>query len=102
MAAIEQDSDSFSIGQLWSDKRYRAVVTQILVITDGPLSPLAPLADEWFDVVVPAVGPFDSSVTSVAVAELMVAEVARQMGPAAVEGIDRTEAAWKAAGTFLD
>ena len=32
MAAIEQDSDRFSIGQLWSDKRYRAVVTQILVI----------------------------------------------------------------------
>lgn len=32
MAAIEQDSDSFSLGQLWSDKRYRAVVTQILVI----------------------------------------------------------------------
>ena len=32
MAAIEQDSDSFSLGQLWSDKRYRAVLTQILVI----------------------------------------------------------------------
>ena len=32
MAAIEQDSESFSIGQLWSDKRYRAVLTQILVI----------------------------------------------------------------------
>ncbi|WP_193370476.1 amino acid ABC transporter permease [Pelagibius marinus] len=32
MAAIEQDSESFSLGQLWSDKRYRAVVTQILVI----------------------------------------------------------------------
>ncbi len=32
MAAIEQDAESFSLGQLWSDKRYRAVVTQILVI----------------------------------------------------------------------
>ncbi len=32
MAAIEQDSESFSLGQLWSDKRYRAVLTQILVI----------------------------------------------------------------------
>lgn len=32
MAAIEQDSESFSLGQLWSDKRYRAVVMQILVI----------------------------------------------------------------------
>jgi general L-amino acid transport system permease protein len=33
MAAIEQDSESFSLGQLWSDKRYRAVVTQILVVS---------------------------------------------------------------------
>ena len=32
MAAIEQDSESFSLSQLWSDKRYRAVVTQILVV----------------------------------------------------------------------
>jgi general L-amino acid transport system permease protein len=32
MAAIEQDSDSFTLGQLWSDKRYRAVLMQILVI----------------------------------------------------------------------
>jgi len=31
MAAIEQDSESFSLGQLWSDKRYRAVVMQIMV-----------------------------------------------------------------------
>ena len=32
MAAIEQDSDTFSLGQLWSDKRYRAVVMQIMVV----------------------------------------------------------------------
>src|SRR3546814_16835929 len=32
MAAIEQDSQSFSLGQLWSDKRYRAVLTQIMVV----------------------------------------------------------------------
>jgi general L-amino acid transport system permease protein len=32
MAAIEQDSDRFTLGQIWSDKRYRAVVMQILVV----------------------------------------------------------------------
>ena len=32
MAAIEQDSDRFSLGQVWSDKRYRAVLMQILVV----------------------------------------------------------------------
>lgn len=93
--------------------RYRTVVYRaaqhlkdegvgLVVVTDGPLSPLAPLADEWFDVTVPAIGPFDSSVPAVAVAEIMVGEVARQMGDAAIDGIDRTEAAWHAAGTFLD
>jgi general L-amino acid transport system permease protein len=33
MAAIEQDSESFSIGRLWSDSRYRAVLMQVLVVT---------------------------------------------------------------------
>ena len=32
MAAIERDSDGFSLGQMWSDKRYRAVLMQILVV----------------------------------------------------------------------
>ena len=32
MAAIEQESEQLTLGRLWSDKRYRAVVTQILVV----------------------------------------------------------------------
>ena len=32
MAAIEQDSERFSLGQVWSDKRYRAVLMQVLVV----------------------------------------------------------------------
>lgn len=32
MAAIEQDSQQMTLGRLWSDKRYRAVITQILVV----------------------------------------------------------------------
>ena len=32
MAAIEQDSERFTLGQMWSDKRYRAVLMQILVV----------------------------------------------------------------------
>jgi general L-amino acid transport system permease protein len=32
MAAIEQDSERFSLGQIWSDRRYRAVLTQLLVV----------------------------------------------------------------------
>ncbi|NIA67187.1 amino acid ABC transporter permease [Pelagibius litoralis] len=32
MAVIEQDSEPLTLGRLWSDKRYRAVITQILVV----------------------------------------------------------------------
>ncbi|WP_299622725.1 amino acid ABC transporter permease [Pelagibius sp.] len=32
MAAIEQESEQLTLGRLWSDKRYRAVITQILVV----------------------------------------------------------------------
>ena len=32
MAVIEQDSEPLTLSRLWSDKRYRAVITQILVV----------------------------------------------------------------------
>lgn len=73
----------------------------IVAITDGPLSPLAAAADVRCDVVVPAVGPFDSSMPAVAAAELMTAAFARATTGHAVASIDRTEAAWAATDTFL-
>lgn len=74
----------------------------IVAITDGPLSPLAALTDNWCELVVPAVGPFDSSVPAVAAAELIVADVANRLRDEAGARIDRTEALWKATETFLD
>ncbi len=73
----------------------------IIAITDGPLSPLAAYADAWIGLKVPAVGPFDSSVPAVAVAELLVAHVARDLHTTATERIDRTEEMWNATGTFV-
>jgi DNA-binding MurR/RpiR family transcriptional regulator len=73
----------------------------IVAITDSPLSPLAALTNTWCELTVPAVGPFDSSVPAVALAELLVAEVAASLRDKARDHIDRTEALWKAAGTFL-
>lgn len=73
----------------------------IIAITDGPLSPLAALADSWIGLKVPAVGPFDSSVPAVAVAELLVALVGRTLQTQATERIDRTEEMWAATGTFV-
>ncbi|MEZ5174971.1 MAG: MurR/RpiR family transcriptional regulator [Acidimicrobiia bacterium] len=79
-----------------------ALGATIVAVTDGPLSPYAALADAWCDVSVPGIGPFDSSVPAVAVAEMLVAGVAAAMGEAAVASIDRTEAAWTATAAFVD
>ncbi len=73
----------------------------IVAITDGPLSPLASLTETWCALRVPGVGPFDSSVPAVALAELLVAHIARELHDSAREHIDRTEALWESTGTFL-
>ena len=73
----------------------------IVAITDGPLSPLASLTDTWCALKVPAIGPFDSSLPAVAIAELLVAHVATQLNDEATARIDRTEALWEATETFL-
>jgi DNA-binding MurR/RpiR family transcriptional regulator len=74
---------------------------EVVAITDGPLSPLASLTDTWCGLKIPAVGPFDSSIPAVAIAELLVAHVATELHETARDRIDRTEALWEAAGTFL-
>ena len=73
----------------------------IAALTDSPLSPLARAADVLCQLVVPAVGPFDSSVPAVVVSELIVAEVAAITRGDAQERIDRLEAAWAETGTFM-
>jgi DNA-binding MurR/RpiR family transcriptional regulator len=73
----------------------------IVAITDGPLSPLASLTDTWCEIRVPGVGPFDSSVPAVAIAELLVARVAVDLQSEATDRIDRIEDLWEASETFL-
>jgi len=73
----------------------------IVAITDGPLSPLATLAATWCQIDVPAIGPFDSSVPAVVVAELLVAQVAGELHDAATLRIDRIEELWDVTDTFL-
>jgi DNA-binding MurR/RpiR family transcriptional regulator len=92
--------------------RYRRQVTSaarvfadsgvtVVAITDSPLSPLAELADTWCEIEVPAVGPFDSSVPVVAIAELLVARVAKELQQDATARIDRIEALWEETEVFL-
>ena len=91
--------------------RYRRRVTEaarllaqsgatIVAITDSPLSPLVELADTWCEIEVPAVGPFDSSVPAVAIVELLVARVARDLHDQATARIDRIEALWEETKVF--
>jgi len=75
---------------------------EIVAITDGPLSPLASLTTNRCDIPIPGIGPFDSAAPVVVAAELIVARVARELGDAARERIDRLESMWRTAQTFLD
>lgn len=73
----------------------------IVAVTDSPLSPLASLTDTWCEIRVPGIGPFDSSVPAVALAELLIARVATDLHDDATDRIDRVEALWESSGTFL-
>ncbi len=92
--------------------RYRRQVTNaarvfadsgvtVVAITDSPLSPLVDLADTWCEIEVPAIGPFDSSVPAVAMAELLVSRVAKVLQEEATARIDRIEALWEKTEVFM-
>ena len=49
----------------------------------------------------PAIGPFDSSVPVVAIAELLVSQVAKDLQEEATARIDRIEALWETSEVFL-
>lgn len=74
----------------------------LIAVTDGPLSPLASLTKNWVELRIPAVGPFDSSVSSVLMSELIVAQIAHELGSKAEHHIDQLETIWRATGTYLE
>ena len=80
---------------------FAAAGVSVVAITDSPLSPLAELADTWCEIEVPAIGPFDSSVPAVAIAELLVAQVAKEVHEEATARIDRIESLWEETEVFL-
>ena len=74
----------------------------LIAITDGPLSPLASMTQNWCQLRIPAVGPFDSSLPAVLAAELIVARVADELGDAGRDRIDRLERLWQQTATYLE
>lgn len=75
---------------------------ELIAITDGPLSPLANLTEHWFEITIPAVGPFDSSVPAVAMAELLAASAAESTGVDVEDRLEQAEQMWDGLGTYLD
>lgn len=101
-AAVVFDFTRYRRTSITAARALAEIGTSIVAITDGPLSPLAPLTKNWCELKIPAVGPFDSSIPSVIAAELIVVRVVNMLGDEAHERIDRLEELWQKTGTFLN
>jgi DNA-binding MurR/RpiR family transcriptional regulator len=73
----------------------------VVAITDSPLSPLGTLAAETFLMAAEGVGPFDSLVGVIALANALVAGVAARLRQSATSRLDAIEAAWAATNALV-
>jgi DNA-binding MurR/RpiR family transcriptional regulator len=80
----------------------RAAGAALVVVTDRPMSPLADGAQAAFSAHAEGVGPFDSYVGVLALLNLLVAGVARQLQTSATDRLDRVESAWTELGALRD
>jgi DNA-binding MurR/RpiR family transcriptional regulator len=74
----------------------------VVVLTDGPLSPLAGVASHSFSVAAEGAGPFDSYVGALALLNVLTAGVADALRDSATDRLDRIEAAWREADALTD
>lgn len=75
---------------------------RIIAVTDSLLSPLAARGGLTFVVDAQGVGPFDSHVGTLALANALVSSVAVRLGRSAVARADLVEAAWREAGALIE
>ena len=92
VVAIDAARYEHAVGRITRQLAERGAT--VVAITDGPTSPLAAVADLRCDVTVPAVGPFDSAVPVVVVAELVTAAVARAAPSRATRRLEAAESEW--------
>ena len=85
-----------------AQREARANGAAVVAITDSVLSPLASAADHTFVVEAASAGPFDSHVGTLALLDLLVADVATALRSSATERLDRLEAAWQRADALAD
>ena len=74
----------------------------LVSLTDSTLSPLASAAAVTFAAAVTGVGPFDSHVGLLALANALLAGVAARLRRSATDRLDRVEAAWRTANALTD
>lgn len=74
----------------------------LVTLSDSPLSPIARLAEAAFTVRAAGTGPFDSHVGTLALANALLAAVARKLRRSATERLDGIEAAWRAAAALTE
>jgi DNA-binding MurR/RpiR family transcriptional regulator len=74
----------------------------VVAITDSVLSPLAAASAHSFLVAAAAAGPFDSHVGTLALLDLLVADVAAALRSSATARLDRLEQAWQRADALTD
>lgn len=74
----------------------------LVALTDSRLSPLADIASETFVVTAEGVGPFDSHVGTLALANALVGGVAARLRQTAIRRLDRVEKAWRDTGALVD
>ena len=101
-AAVVFDFTRYRRSYVLASRALLDLGVSLVGITDSPLSPLAGITESWCALKVPAVGPFDSSLPAVLAAELLVLEVAGELGPTILPRIDRLERLWEQTETFHD
>jgi DNA-binding MurR/RpiR family transcriptional regulator len=74
----------------------------VVALTDGPLSPLAGVAERSFTVAAEGAGPFDSYVGALALLNVITVGVAAALRESATNRLDRIEAAWRDTDALSD
>ncbi len=107
------DAGPHDVAVVFDFRRYRRNVirtatmlaeagVQLIAVTDGPMSPLANLTTDWFGITITPVGPFDSSLPAVAMAELFVASAAASIEGSIETRLEKAEQMWDGLGTYID
>ncbi len=101
-AAVAIDIRRYDRWVLDTASRLARLGVKVVAVTDSTLSPLASHATISFVVSAVGVGPFDSQVGTLALANALVSGVAGALQSSATARLDRVEAAWSEAGALVE